>query len=814
MMTSSSSARQDQHTRQDPYVGRCLANRYRLNHLIGRGSMGRVYAAEDMLLGDVPVAVKLLSHAALDEISRARFEREAKACAQLGQRSLNIVRVSDYGITLQDVPFYVMELLNGESLRDLISSQPLPLPRFFHLARQICLGLSQAHEGIFMDGQMHPIIHRDLKPSNILVVQNEGLGELVKILDFGIAKFLTDQSTTSLQTQSYIGTLAYSAPEQMESEELSVQSDLYSLGVIFYTMLSGRMPFRVKTHSFAGWYRAHCQQPPRSFASLKANVLVPAALEGLIMRCLSKSPAERPRSAAEVYEVLLSCEQMCSSLLPPAPLQPSNPTEGVAAVGSPPAETDGTEVVDDLSPPTVLQRLEADAHRSESLPSTRRLSPLSEEQEPSIWSPHPYMTAAEGAQSSLPGNASENSMQSLPLSAGWEYATLIQPDPRALEPSPQQGRRLSSLRRSWLRLSQAWEHVPAPMRLRALPGAAIAAGSLLALTIGMALSEDSPSLASRLASNPLVLDPVLPTLSQQPNSTAIEVELLLPLLEPDGSSQPTSSQLPAIATSAPPLPVGAQALMDYALARLAQDDQGGAATACQMLISQGPSGTASQACQSYLQWRSGDAEQALTTASTLVATDPRQPLPYFYRGLAEASLRQWAQAESDFSRMLALKPKYGPAYQGRALARLRQEQLALALGDCQKAIQFTPQLTSAYNTCGNIKAAMGDRVGALADYSSAIGRDNRQSAFWVNRGLTYLAQQNVAQAAADLTQALRLQPAGEVAAAAYYGQAQLKIANQDFAGARADLELAQVASSLQEGDLPAKIAELLEMLDQ
>lgn len=237
----------------EPNVGRILQNRYRLIRLLGQGAMGQVYVAEDVALGGLPVAVKFLSQTLLNRKMRERFEREAKTCAQLGQRSIHIVRVTDYGVDEDEVPFYVMEYLKGESLSEVISHHVLSLPRFLSLTRQICLGLQCAHQGIQIDGKICPIVHRDIKPGNILVGHNDSLGELVKILDFGIAKVLEPEGN---QTQCFMGTLAYSSPEQMEGRELDARSDIYSLGVMLFQMLTGKMPLNADTHSFGGWYKA------------------------------------------------------------------------------------------------------------------------------------------------------------------------------------------------------------------------------------------------------------------------------------------------------------------------------------------------------------------------------------------------------------------------------------------------------------------------------------------------------------------------------------------------------------------------------
>lgn len=287
-------------------VGRILSNRYQLEDLLGQGSMGRVYGAKDVLLGGVPVAAKFLSQTLLNQKMRDRFEREATTCALLGQRSIHIVRVTDYGVDDNEVPYYIMEYLKGDSLTDVINHQPMPLPQFLSLSRQICLGLQCAHQGIPIDGEVYPIIHRDIKPSNILITQDESLGELAKILDFGIAKILQEDSQ---QTNCFMGTLAYSSPEQMEGRELDGRSDIYSMGVMLFQMLTGKMPLHADTHTFGGWYQAHHHQPPRSFEDADSSVKIPKTLENLVMSCLAKTPNDRPQSVAEILKALEPLEQ-------------------------------------------------------------------------------------------------------------------------------------------------------------------------------------------------------------------------------------------------------------------------------------------------------------------------------------------------------------------------------------------------------------------------------------------------------------------------------------------------------------------------
>ena len=292
----------------DPNIGRLLSKRYQLQELIGTGAMGRVYRAKDTLLGGVPVAVKFLALSIQNEKMRLqdRFEREAKTCALLGQKSIHIVRVMDYGVDDNNTPFYVMEYLQGQSLNNIIRKQGLPLPRFLSMARQLSLGLQCAHDGIPVEGHICPIIHRDIKPSNMLVIQDASFGELVKVLDFGIAKLLQSDGD---HTKFYLGTLAYSSPEQMEGKELDNRSDIYSLGVMMFEMLTGKMPLTPSTHSFGAWYKIHQYQKPRSFAEVVPGLELPKEIEDLVMSCLAKVPRDRPQNITEILKVLASLEK-------------------------------------------------------------------------------------------------------------------------------------------------------------------------------------------------------------------------------------------------------------------------------------------------------------------------------------------------------------------------------------------------------------------------------------------------------------------------------------------------------------------------
>ncbi|XGB42301.1 MAG: serine/threonine protein kinase [Nodosilinea sp. LVE1205-7] len=287
----------------DLNVSSKVANRYQLLELVGQGAMGRVYLAEDLMLGHVKVAIKFLTQTLITEKTSGRFENEAITSALLGQKSIHVVRVTEHGVNEDKIPFYVMEYLRGQSLSQLIQAQPLPTPRFLGLTVQICLGLQAAHEGINVKGQsqMVPIIHRDIKPSNIMIIQDPTLGEMAKILDFGIAKLM---QMGSQQTDCFMGTLAYASPEQMDGCELDCRSDIYSLGVMMFEMLTGHLPLRPSAHNFGSWYKAHHQESPRLMAEVASHLKIPRPLEEVVMSCIAKRPEDRPQTVREIMQRL------------------------------------------------------------------------------------------------------------------------------------------------------------------------------------------------------------------------------------------------------------------------------------------------------------------------------------------------------------------------------------------------------------------------------------------------------------------------------------------------------------------------------
>jgi len=279
----------------DPYLGLVLADKYIIEELIGEGAMGRVYKAKQTTLGK-PFAAKILApHLLHDEQSHARFAAEAHNAASLNHP--NCVSVVDYGQTPEGITFIVMEYIKGITLERMISEQfPLHQDRIVDLMVQILAALTEAH-GL-------GILHRDLKPENILVQQLRTHGELAKVLDFGIAKLMEEQTAagTGLTNQGMVcGTPEYMSPEQARGQKLDQRSDLYAVGVILYQMLTGRPPF--ESSSAVEVLHKHLSEDPIPPSQLLG--MSPTPLEAVCLRAMAKDPANRYASAAEFRDELI-----------------------------------------------------------------------------------------------------------------------------------------------------------------------------------------------------------------------------------------------------------------------------------------------------------------------------------------------------------------------------------------------------------------------------------------------------------------------------------------------------------------------------
>jgi serine/threonine-protein kinase len=306
-----------------PQPGQVLFDRYLVERKLGEGGMGTVWLVRHLDL-DAERALKLIvSGIARDPQARARFKREARILDRLNHP--NAVRVYDARMGV-DVAFIEMEYVRGESLKQLLApGRPMPLGWVAGLLDQLCDVLQAAND--------EGIIHRDLKPPNMMVVEGRRPGtKVLKLLDFGIAKFREGMDDVHTLTGSIIGTPLYASPEQISGAHVDARSDLYSVGVILYELLTGYRPFSGPNH--AALVYQHSLAPPPPFSDRNPSVKVPDEVERVVLKCLAKSPDDRPQSPRELAELfhraLASAPAPVSGLSGPGGSAPqSTLTDGV-----------------------------------------------------------------------------------------------------------------------------------------------------------------------------------------------------------------------------------------------------------------------------------------------------------------------------------------------------------------------------------------------------------------------------------------------------------------------------------------------------
>ncbi|SDG49715.1 Stk1 family PASTA domain-containing Ser/Thr kinase [Microbacterium pygmaeum] len=273
---------------------RVLSGRYRVEELIGRGGMATVYRGYDLTLGR-QVAIKLLNRdLANDNSFRTRFRLEAQAASRMAHPT--IVRVYDAGEdteigpegTPRPVPYIVMELVRGALLKDVISAGPVPVADAVRYIDGILEALEYSHRA--------GVVHRDIKPGNVMITD---AGQ-VKVMDFGIARAVSDSSSTVAETTAIIGTAAYFSPEQAKGEPVDARADVYSTGVVLYELLAGRPPFRGESPVAVAYQ--HVSEAPLPPSEI--NETVPRSLDTVALRALAKDPFQRYQDAAAFREAL------------------------------------------------------------------------------------------------------------------------------------------------------------------------------------------------------------------------------------------------------------------------------------------------------------------------------------------------------------------------------------------------------------------------------------------------------------------------------------------------------------------------------
>ncbi len=288
--------RGDETEETDTRIGQLVDERYKILDAMASGSMGAVYKAERVPVGKL-VALKFL-HAsfAKDTEFQTRFERETRVMSKLSHP--NCVSVVDFGVW-QGAPYIAMEYVTGTTLRQMIDKGPIPIGRALVLARQIAAGLAHAHA--------QGVVHRDVKPANIMISDEVGTGDHVRILDFGLARLRGNVGRDATQTNVVVGTPNYMAPEQtIGGGTIDARTDIYACGVVMFEMISGERPFNAKdTMALLGMHRAAPTPKLKDRMNLMSgSVAIPEGVQELIEKAMAKSPDDRFQSAVELAEAI------------------------------------------------------------------------------------------------------------------------------------------------------------------------------------------------------------------------------------------------------------------------------------------------------------------------------------------------------------------------------------------------------------------------------------------------------------------------------------------------------------------------------
>lgn len=270
---------------QDPLIGTVLAGKYEIMSVVGTGGMGVVYKGRQHLMDRI-VAIKMLrAQHVSDSMSVKRFQQEGKACCLLNHP--HVITIYDFGVSPTGQPYMVMDFLEGVSLADIIKQDgQVGVERSIRILMQACEALDHAHR--------LGVVHRDLKPSNIMLIDYDGEKDFVKVVDFGVAKINSPNDVEAqrlTQVGEVCGSPVYMSPEQCMGYELDNRSDIYSMGVVMYEALTGKLPLLGKT--MVDTMSKHISEPPPPFSEARPDLYIPERLEAVIMKALAKDPEQR-----------------------------------------------------------------------------------------------------------------------------------------------------------------------------------------------------------------------------------------------------------------------------------------------------------------------------------------------------------------------------------------------------------------------------------------------------------------------------------------------------------------------------------------
>jgi serine/threonine protein kinase len=326
------------------FIGREVAGRYRILAKLGDGGMGAVYRAEQISLKRI-VALKVLRpELSVEPGMVRRFNAEAELAAKLSHP--NTVTLFDFGQDADGALFIAMEYLEGRSLRDVLTREgPLAPGRALAICEQVCASLADAHA--------HGIVHRDLKPDNVMLAQRGRQADVVRVVDFGIAKLRDEQGDVTARPMTragdLLGTPQYMAPEQIRGETVDARTDVYALGAMLYEMVTGRLPF--EGPSLMAILSKHLTEMPMPPRDRRPDLRMSPALSQLIMDALQKDPAQRPPTmdafADRLARLVLEVQPPTDVSIPygapgtgvgypPVPALPDNPPPGVPLLRTPP----------------------------------------------------------------------------------------------------------------------------------------------------------------------------------------------------------------------------------------------------------------------------------------------------------------------------------------------------------------------------------------------------------------------------------------------------------------------------------------------